>query len=235
MFLLLWLWVPVFDALMWGDSVAKPGVMIYFDIRKALDFLTDQQKGKLFQAILEYAERGIAPQFDGVLAMAWAFVQPQIDRDGERYSGKVEKSKYAVYVREAKKKGDDPITFDEWHCNQQSFDNNEISDDNRGYPTTTPTTTTTTDKDKNIRHKYGEYNNVLLSDEELEKLKQEIPNWEAMIERLSEYMASTGKKYKSHLATMRSWHRKDLKTENEKKTTSARFTAPMDIPGVTRL
>ena len=29
------------------------------------------------------------------------------------------------------------------------------------------------------------------------------------IERLSEYIASTGKSYKSHLATIRSWARKD--------------------------
>lgn len=60
------------------------------------------------------------------------------------------------------------------------------------------------------RHKYGEYKNVLLSDSELEKLKEEFPNdWEQRIERLSEYIASTGKRYKSHLATIRSWARKD--------------------------
>ena len=59
------------------------------------------------------------------------------------------------------------------------------------------------------RHKYGEYKNVLLSDEELAKLKAEFPDWEERIERLSEYIASTGKKYKSHLATIRNWARKD--------------------------
>lgn len=60
------------------------------------------------------------------------------------------------------------------------------------------------------RHRYGEYQNVLLSDSELEKLKAEFPtDWEQRIERLSEYIASTGKRYKSHLATIRSWARKD--------------------------
>ena len=65
--------------------------MIYFDIRTAVGFLDDPQKGQLFQAILEYAELGVIPQFEGVLAMAWAFVKPQIDRDGERYEDRVEK------------------------------------------------------------------------------------------------------------------------------------------------
>ena len=65
------------------------------------------------------------------------------------------------------------------------------------------------DKKNNIRHKYGEYNNVLLTDDELEKLKKEFPDWQERIERLSSYIASTGKRYKSHLATIRNWARKD--------------------------
>ena len=66
-----------------------------------------------------------------------------------------------------------------------------------------------------IRHKYGEYNNVLLSDEDMEKLKAEIPNYEDYINRLSSYMASTGKSYKNHLATMRNWFRKDKQEKND--------------------
>ena len=65
---------------------------------------------------------------------------------------------------------------------------------------------------KPTRHKYGAYQNVLLTDEDLEKLKKEFPSdWERRIERLSEYIASTGKKYKNHLATIRSWARNDKK------------------------
>ena len=67
---------------------------------------------------------------------------------------------------------------------------------------------------KTIRHKYGSYKNVLLSDEDMEKLMTEFPHdGVERIERLSEYIASTGKKYKSHLATIRSWARKDTKPQ----------------------
>lgn len=63
---------------------------------------------------------------------------------------------------------------------------------------------------KPTRHKYGLYENVLLTDEEYLKLKEEFPHdLSERIERLSEYIASTGKKYKNHLATIRSWARKD--------------------------
>lgn len=62
---------------------------------------------------------------------------------------------------------------------------------------------------KPTKHKHGEYNNVLLTDEEFEKLKAEIPNVNEYIERLSSYIASKGTKYKSHYATIRNWYRKD--------------------------
>ncbi len=63
---------------------------------------------------------------------------------------------------------------------------------------------------KDIKHKHGQYNNVLLTDEEMEKLKIEFPNdYEQRIERVSEYCASTGKTYKNYLATIRAWSRKE--------------------------
>lgn len=69
---------------------------------------------------------------------------------------------------------------------------------------------------KPTRHRYGEYKNVLLTDADMEKLKAEFPDdWEKRIERLSAYMASTGKSYKNHLATIRNWARME-KDRDEK-------------------
>ena len=63
---------------------------------------------------------------------------------------------------------------------------------------------------KPTRHKYGMYEMVLLTDEDYEKLKAEFPHdYSERIARLDEYIASTGKKYKNHLATIRAWARKD--------------------------
>ena len=50
----------------------------------------------------------------------------------------------------------------------------------------------------------GRYQNVVLSEKDLAELKKELPAlWESYVERLSEYMASTGKSYKNHAATIR--------------------------------
>ena len=77
-------------------------------------------------------------------------------------------------------------------------------------PSTDESNTKESSTKKETRHKYGEYKNVLLSDTDMEKLQAEFPtDWEERIERLSAYMASTGKSYKNHLATIRNWARMD--------------------------
>ncbi|NLC96187.1 MAG: hypothetical protein GX675_01255 [Erysipelotrichaceae bacterium] len=66
----------------------------------------------------------------------------------------------------------------------------------------------------------GEFENVKLTQEEIDKLKNSLGNsYEDFVERLSNYMASTGKKYKSHYATILNWHRKDLNTPNNNSNT----------------
>lgn len=63
-----------------------------------------------------------------------------------------------------------------------------------------------------IKEKFGEFENVLLSADELQKLKSKLgAETESYIERLSSYIASSGKKYKSHYATILSWTQKDAK------------------------
>ena len=61
-------------------------------------------------------------------------------------------------------------------------------------------------------HAYGRYQNVFLTDGELADLQDSFPTvWGQYIEKLSEYMASTGKRYKSHAATIRRWAGEDAK------------------------
>ena len=67
-----------------------------------------------------------------------------------------------------------------------------------------------------MRHKFGQYQNVLLSDDELEKLKTEFSNdWQERIERVSEYCVSKGATYKNYLATIRNWAKRDIKNKDQ--------------------
>ncbi len=61
----------------------------------------------------------------------------------------------------------------------------------------------------------GQYNNVSLTTEEVATLEAELlQDYPTYLERLSEYMASTGKAYNSHFATIRKWYRED-KAKNQ--------------------
>lgn len=211
--------------------MAKPGVMFYFEIRPCIKRLTLEEKGQLFEAILNYGEFGAIPKVDGAVGVAWDFIQQRLDRDTGRYDERVEQTKYAVAVREAKKKGIQLPPFEKWRPLSDEERERLLSDDNERYPNSTTTSTSISNSTENKesvaveppptpeavagkkaqKHKYGEYMNVLLTDDELNKLRAEIPCYEDLIGRLSEYMASSGKKYKSHYATIRSWARRERK------------------------
>lgn len=106
------------------------------------------------------------------------------------------------------------ISIVEWESYQDNEQLNEQQINNRcttnEQPVNTPKESKKEKKDNNIY--YGEFENVALSEEELEKLKQRFPyDWQERIERLSSYMKSRGKRYKSHYATILAWAGKERK------------------------
>lgn len=62
---------------------------------------------------------------------------------------------------------------------------------------------------KDNRTAYGSYQNVFLTAEELSALQSEVPHYQEYIEKLSRYMASSGKQYANHAAAIRSWALQD--------------------------
>lgn len=53
----------------------RQGIKLYYDLFPALQGLTNEEKGILFTAIMDYAEYDIVPEFDGALKIAWASIQ----------------------------------------------------------------------------------------------------------------------------------------------------------------
>lgn len=86
------------------------------------------------------------------------------------------------------------------------------------------------DKTRDIPPKknYGEFKNILLTDEEYQWLKDKLQDrTDEYIERLSGYLKSIGKdKYKSHYATILNWDRRDK--EQSGKTKSRRLPNRQD-------
>lgn len=124
--------------------MARPGIMLYFDILEPIRVLPDAEKGRLLIAMLEYGRDGITPEFDGMLSLAWGFVRPKIDRDKENYDNQIMQKQFASFSREIKKRSLPPISFDEWKMLSVDERDRLISGDIERYPTTTTTATSTT-------------------------------------------------------------------------------------------
>ena len=61
---------------------------------------------------------------------------------------------------------------------------------------------------------FGEYQNVFLTEMEYKRLKADFSGLDSLIEQLSAYIQSTGKKYADHAATLRIWTKRQ-KTERK--------------------
>ena len=116
----------------------RPGVMFFFDLEPALKMLSDEEAGRLFKAAMEYAHYGVVPEFDGMVALAWTFIQPKIDRDRDAYDLRCKKSEYAAFCSHLGEGVTKP-TFEEWEQQTQA----DAGGCRQTLPTTTGTTTTT--------------------------------------------------------------------------------------------
>ena len=94
--------------------MAKPGVMFYFDVRPCLKRLTNEEKGLLFEAILDYGETGCVGELTDTLRIVWPLIQNKLDTDSLQYDKKVVKRKYASYTRWSKEHQEIPLSYEDW-------------------------------------------------------------------------------------------------------------------------
>lgn len=62
---------------------------------------------------------------------------------------------------------------------------------------------------------FGEYRNVYLTEKEYNQLKADFSGLDSLIEQLSAYIQSTGKKYADHAATLRIWAKRQKSEQKQ--------------------
>ena len=213
--------------------MARPGIMLYFDILEPIKVLPDADKGRLLVAMLEYGQSGKVPQFDGMLALAWGFVKPKIDKDSEEYNRTVLKRMYATFCRDRKKKNEPEISFEEWLMTIDDQRYQVISNDTTTTSTSTTTNTSTstaaaataTATDdfaaatayRELKYFQGELGKgvVLLSDEQVERLLESLglDAFDHYVSKLANFIIKNGATVKSHYDTILKWWRADSTVE----------------------
>ncbi len=71
-------------------------------------------------------------------------------------------------------------------------------------------------KEKEIKHIYGEFENVYLTDTELQKLKDRYNDWEIKIKEMDSGIELKGYKYKNHYLAILKWAEKDSAKQKPK-------------------
>lgn len=194
----------------------KMSLILPYEFEIVFRSLPPEEAGRLILAIYGYEQRNEEPNFadNPSLQFAWGtHIKPKIDENIEKYNAICEAR------RSAGSKGGKSTQGKQKQSNQAnaSFDkqNNQLQTNQADYDCDYDCDCDSdkekiNKKEKPQKHKHGQYQNVLLSDDELAKLKMEFPaDWEERIERVSEYCASKGVTYKNYLATIRTWARKD--------------------------
>lgn len=175
----------------------------YYEAAKEL---SKEEQAEFFMGICSYALDGIEPEIHGVAGAMFQLARPNIETSLKRSdAGRTRKQKSNKLETNTEQNVNKTETNDEQNGNalmSNELMNNDVMSNEL----------MSNDK-KDVRHKYGQYNNVLLSDKDMEKLKDEFPfDWAERIEKVSEYCASHGKTYKNYLATIRNWARMDKKS-----------------------
>ena len=170
--------------------------------------LPREAQADFLMAICAYMFDGVEPDLQGVASAMFKLAKPTLDTSIKRASAGQTGGKSKVNVKQNESKtqanqkqnaSNDEATCKRYMINDYMINDQVINDKEK-----------IDKKEKPQRHKYGQYKNVLLSDDEIEKLKTEFPlDWQDRIERVSEYVASTGKKYSNFLAVIRAWAKKD--------------------------
>lgn len=71
----------------------KSSFILYFGYRKHLALLSNEECGKLLMALFDYAENGQVPDLTGATAMAFSFIQDQMERDASKYAAVCERNR----------------------------------------------------------------------------------------------------------------------------------------------
>ena len=179
---------------------------IFTDFREAMATLNLEEKGRLFDALLLYAETGETSELTGNEQHLWVAARQHLDREAA----------YCEQMREIGRRGGRPPkkkTLENPPKPSETQKDNDNDKDN--------------DKDKDIftpplagasagERRYGSYGLVRLTEEQHKALAAEFTDLDERIRRLDEYMASTGKTYRNHAATIRSWARQERQEAQQK-------------------
>ena len=212
--------------------MGKESFILYLEQQEVFEMLSDEEAGKLIKAIFEYEKTGKIINLDKALQIAFIPIKSSLDRNKEKYNKVVERNKKNIEKRWKKENTKNTTGKNGINTNTKNTDNDNDSDNVNDNDNEDIDNNILAPEDENFKapvkaskHKYGEYKNVLLKDEELQNLKEQYQNWEELIKYLDEYIEMKGYKAKSHYLCIKKWVVDAVKKQKANNNTAKNKTA----------
>ncbi len=198
----------------------KTSFVLPTDLLDDLEDFFDDEVGKIFRAILIYTNETEEPEFDDrAMKVVFRHIKKYIDSANENYDKKVQANrvngaKGGRPKKDAEENPKKPTVIEKTERFSEKPNKSHTETESETDIESVSECECETEPD-GVAHthtkSYGENKNVILSNEEYDRLTERmgVSKRSEYIEKLSDYMASTGKKYQSHYATICSWFRQD--------------------------
>lgn len=198
----------------------KTSFVLPTDLLDDLEDFSDDEVGKIFRAILIYTNGTEEPEFDDrAMKVVFRHIKKYIDSANENYDKKVQANrvngaKGGRPKKDVEENQKNPTVIEKTERFSEKPNKSHTETESETDIESVSECECETEPD-GVAHthtkSYGENKNVILSDEEYDRLTERmgVSKRSEYIEKLSDYMASTGKKYQSHYATICSWFRQD--------------------------
>ena len=208
------------------QTIGKPSWFAFkLERREVLELLPPEKLAHVLKMCFDFLETRQRPDDgDALERLAFAAIAPDIEAAWEKYDSSVRNGRKGG--RPAKTQGfsenrgvfekpeethiDIDTDTDTDKDTDKDTERERETEEDASAPPAPAQATKGNGKKAPVRHRYGRYQRVLLSGADLETIKSEFPgDWQERISRLDEYIESSGKIYKNHLATIRAWARRD--------------------------
>lgn len=189
----------------------KESFVFYRSFYEAIKNLDEKDQLGLYNAICEYSLEGkLTSELEGVIRAMFTLIKPNIDSTNAKYKASVENGKKGGRPKKNSDNKKDKKNLGKPNNNPKEnkgkakvnlnvdvdvdVDVNEDVNDNE-------------DKKESIKKKtLGEFKKVKLTEDEINKLKEEYPkHFEVIIKQLDDYKKMTGKTYKEDYLAIRNW------------------------------
>lgn len=204
----------------------KDSFIFYLEWKSALDKLEDIQLAEVTRGLMSYAETGIRPESkDVTVNLILMIMCERVEKDGRKWAAKCEKNRQSIKgywdglkgidtadTNEYERKGTNTNEYERKGMNLAVYDMTGYEGEVTGLEMTgadVRESESARAHEKTKKSVFGAFQNVFLSDEDITRLRDEVPDIDTLIEKLSAYIASSGKSYQNHYAVLRKWNIED--------------------------